>query len=131
VFDTTGAISGKAALQKEIKRQAGNPEASAMEHLELAMLLVHKDNPAPDLKRARAEIDIFLKSHKGKGADCMEAAKVVRHFVDKAINAEVELGRLRGEVERLQEESRLCEENIKKLQSIDIQMERKRKSFVK
>lgn len=140
--------AGRADLKKNInkltKELKGRAKRDAMKHLRLAMLLIHSNNPSPDFKRAKAEIDIFLSSY--KGVECVEHVRNIRNLLVRTIDAEQSMKRAREktreleasealckerdkECRQLQEELQSCKENISKLQSLDIQMERKRKSL--
>jgi hypothetical protein len=140
--------AGRADLKKEIdgltRELKGKAKTDAMKHLRLAMLLIHRNNPSPDFRRAKSEMDIFLSSY--KGSECVEHARNIRNLIVRAIDTEKSMKRARKktseleasealcaerdkECTQLQEELQSCKENIIKLQSLDIQMERKRKSL--
>lgn len=139
---------GKAALKKEIKKLSrelkGRAKKNASKHLRLAMLLIHSNNPSPEFKRAKAELDRFLSLN--KGTECVEHARNIRSMLVRVIETEKSVRRTRKKIKELeasealcakrdkectqvQKELKSCKENIIKLQSLDIQMERRRKSL--
>ena len=123
--DTT---AGKTALNKNIEELTNelkaNPEANSIKHLRLAMLLIHRNNPNPDYKRAISEMEIFLSLN--KEAEGLEDVKNIKALLENLYN---EKEACKDAKEACKDEIEACKENIRKLQSIGLEMERKRRNI--
>jgi len=120
------------ALNERRKKNHQIP-ASSQEHLELAFLYSHYNNPQPDYKRALDELIIYTSvdselSRRAVIKNWLHMLKEIQRLdsSNKECKKE-EMDFLRKEVAKLREENAAMSEKLNQLKNLDIELEEKKR----
>lgn len=132
---SVGFVSRVKKLTEQIKT-AGDSETKASLHIRLTTLLMDHRNPGKDYVRAARELGYYLALSGDVG--CADTAKNVHGILKqlKYSDSPATIRRLREEasslsqeLEQCRESFTTCNETVRRLQEIELQMERKRRTI--
>ena len=131
--DKTIGAEGFSSRIKRMTEQistADGSQAKAMLHVRLATLEMDHRNPARDYARAGRHIDFYLALTGDIG--CVDTARNVRGLlkrIESSDSSKSQVRQLNNELALCRQSYATCNENVQRLQEIELEMEKKRRNI--